>query len=359
MPELPELHGTANVINEHAIGRIFVRCKKSSVSKLPRVKVPKGQFAIHAESRGKELMIRLQPVGLADNKAMYVLCNMGMTGFFQVASSMKAVNRHAHLQFHAADGTVLSFVDQRRFGTWRPQKTPDWPAERGPDPVKDHDAFRRHVLATVQDRPQLFKGKPICEVLHNQSLFNGIGNYLRAEILHRAGVPPFAPAQAILAQLPLAPATGCPADLLTLCRDVPKEVIETCNDSMHKYERVEVQEADGALTEPRLWKKWLRVYGRDDASWAVDKDGRRIWFRGLPGQLYSRCAQKGHIARSKCKPKNYCKNYKTEAPASQRIADSPGEKVTRRVTGKRSLTTALAAERAKRACLSNACSAQP
>ena len=37
--------------------------------------------------------------------------------------------------------------------------------------------------------------KAICEVMLEQRYFNGIGNYLRAEILHRASVHPFTPAR--------------------------------------------------------------------------------------------------------------------------------------------------------------------
>merc|ERR1712232_426397 len=49
----------------------------------------------------------------------------------------------------------------------------------------------------------------------------------------------------------------------------------------------------GAGDEDGTWTQWLRVYGQDDASWALDKDGRRIWFHGPPGKLYRKCAQKG------------------------------------------------------------------
>lgn len=42
--------------------------------------------------------------------------------------------------------------------------------------------FRNHVLKNLHS--SVFK-KPICEVMLNQAYFNGIGNYLRAEILYR------------------------------------------------------------------------------------------------------------------------------------------------------------------------------
>eukprot|EP00747_Dinoflagellata_sp_TGD_P164488 gnl/TRDRNA2_/TRDRNA2_184482_c0_seq1.p1 gnl/TRDRNA2_/TRDRNA2_184482_c0~~gnl/TRDRNA2_/TRDRNA2_184482_c0_seq1.p1 ORF type:complete len:343 (-),score=66.35 gnl/TRDRNA2_/TRDRNA2_184482_c0_seq1:106-1134(-) len=295
MPELPELHGMSTVINEHAKGRTFMKCSKSAVSKLPTVRPPASCFTISAQSRGKELMMRLQPAASSAEKAVYILCNMGMTGFFEAAASAKEVHKHAHLRFYATDGTVLSFVDQRRFGTWRCLDQPHWPADRGPCPVMEYEAFRRGVVSAVAAKPDTFASKPICQVLHDQTIFNGIGNYLRAEVLHRAGVQPFAPAKAVLANLPEVLKSGGRQDLLAFCRDVPREVIDM---NLSKYQGGAAAAATDTDSEHSRWRKWLRVYGHDDASWAVDKEGRRIWFRGPPGKLFGKFAEKSHL-RSK------------------------------------------------------------
>ena len=51
--------------------------------------------------------------------------------------SASEIPKHAHLQFWTA-GTkhVLSFVDYRRFGSWRSNQ--DWSPDRGPDAVTDY-----------------------------------------------------------------------------------------------------------------------------------------------------------------------------------------------------------------------------
>mmetsp|Transcript_108026 Transcript_108026/g.304342 ORF Transcript_108026/g.304342 Transcript_108026/m.304342 type:complete len:295 (+) Transcript_108026:61-945(+) len=269
---------------------------------------------------------------------------MGMTGFFEAAPSAAASHRHAHLSFYAADGSVLSFVDQRRFGAWRCMKSPDWPADRGPDPVKEHSAFRLGVIAAVAARPELFDSKPICQVLHDQSIFNGIGNYLRAEILCRAGVPPFAPARKVLADLPEVAPLRDKADLLTLCRDVPKEVIEM---NLSKYQGGSAAAATGTDSEHGRWEKWLRVYGHDDASWAVDKEGRRIWFRGAPGKLYAQCAQKGSLdgragGRSSSAARRSSKDYFAGTPAAARKKPAGASaKATAAASTKRAATAAF------------------
>ncbi len=45
--------------------------------------------------------------------------------------------------------------------------------------------FREHVIGNLD---KTVFNKPICEVMLDQKFFNGIGNYLRAEILYRCGV---------------------------------------------------------------------------------------------------------------------------------------------------------------------------
>lgn len=59
----------------------------------------------------------------------------------------------------------------------------------------DYQNFRTNVLQNLEKRDF---NKPICEALLNQKYFNGIGNYLRAEILDRACVYPFARARDVL-----------------------------------------------------------------------------------------------------------------------------------------------------------------
>ena len=68
-----------------------------------------------------------------------------------------------------------------RFGRW--ELTDTWSDNRGPDPMFEYQEFRSNILDNLQDT--IFN-KPLCEVMHNQKYFNGIGNYLRAEIIFRS-----------------------------------------------------------------------------------------------------------------------------------------------------------------------------
>lgn len=58
----------------------------------------------------------------------------------------------------------------------------EWPCPGKPSRRPACSHRRENVLKNLDDKAF---DKPICEALLNQKFFNGIGNYLRAEILYR------------------------------------------------------------------------------------------------------------------------------------------------------------------------------
>ncbi|NXP66656.1 NEIL1 Endonuclease, partial [Chloropsis cyanopogon] len=201
--------------------------------------------------------------------------------------------RHAHLRFLTRESPprALCFVDPRRFGSWRLGDA--WQPERGPCVVSEYQAFRENVLKNLDDRAF---DKPICEVLLNQKYFNGIGNYLRAEILYRLKIPPFEKARTVLEalkeqeqerrkkdpSLTLSKKVKLRQenpDLLELCHTVPMEVImaeKQLSDPEHSdyYSAVE---------------KWLQCYLVPGMSSLRDRSGRTIWFQlGTPSHAGQR-----------------------------------------------------------------------
>mmetsp|Transcript_16070 Transcript_16070/g.13207 ORF Transcript_16070/g.13207 Transcript_16070/m.13207 type:complete len:125 (-) Transcript_16070:219-593(-) len=104
---------------------------------------------------------------------------MGMSGYFKLTLNGQE-HKHAHIKFHTHDGRSLSFVDVRRFGKWKQGVT--WNKDRGPDPTIEFEEFKTHVGKNLH---KAVFSKPIYETLMDQKFFNGIGNYLRAEILYR------------------------------------------------------------------------------------------------------------------------------------------------------------------------------
>ena len=96
----------------------------------------------------------------------------------------------------------------------------------------------------------------------NQTYFNGIGNYLRAEILHRRSTPPFDKAKDSIDDA-----------LLRMCKTVMEEAMEL---------------EEGILYENKdKFNNWLRCYAKEGMDNLVDGQGRTIWFSPNvgPGQM--------------------------------------------------------------------------
>jgi endonuclease VIII-like 1 len=138
-------------------------------------------------------------------------------------------------------------------GGW---KVGSWGADRGPDPITEHAKFAKNVLKNLSKKP--FEGE-ICELLLDQKYFNGmcpcfthlfssiylrantlvaslvlgIGNYLRAEVMYRAGISPFSVAHDVFKNTSrnldfnsVNEASDKGLIVLYLCKKIPEEVIE-------------------------------------------------------------------------------------------------------------------------------------
>ncbi|NXP28384.1 NEIL1 Endonuclease, partial [Scytalopus superciliaris] len=262
----------------------------SAVGRGPEVPFRSEAYRISATARGKELRLTLSaqqhPPGAAAPRQDLVF-RFGMSGSFRLCPAAE-LPRHAHLRFLTRESPprALCFVDVRRFGSWRLGDA--WQEERGPCVVSEYQAFRENVLKNVDDRAF---DVPICEALLNQKYFNGIGNYLRAEILYRVKIPPFEKARTVLEalkdkdqekkkdpSLTLSKKVKLMRknqDLLELCHTVPMEVI-TAGKQLFDAEHADNYAA---------FKEWLQCYMVPGMSCLRDRQGRTIWFQGEPGPM--------------------------------------------------------------------------
>ncbi|XP_023365719.1 endonuclease 8-like 1 isoform X2 [Otolemur garnettii] len=217
MPEGPEVHLASHFVNEACGGLVFGGCvEKSPISRNPEVPFESTAYCISASARGKELRLTLSPLPGAQppQEPLALVFRFGMSGSFQLVPG-DALPPHAHLRFYTAPPgprLALCFVDIRRFGRW--DLGGEWQLDRGPCVLLEYEQFRENVLRNLADKAF---DRPICEALLDQRFFNGIGNYLRAEILFRLRIPPFEKARTVLEALqqrrlgdpgPLAP-KGC------------------------------------------------------------------------------------------------------------------------------------------------------
>lgn len=255
MPELAELRLTADYINEAAGDVKFIAAKKNPEHKGEELDIPFKKFKIRAQARGKELV-----VGILDRYSDQILpirWTMGMSGYFKLTNTGNEP-KHAHMIFYTDDGCSLSFVDVRRFGKWKSGVW--WNKDRSPDPTTEFTEFKENILNNLNRAA--FK-KPIYETLMDQKFFNGIGNYLRAEILYR--IPTLHPATTGREAIESHP------EILDLCRDIPNMAYIKGGGSIKDW----VNPFTGAK---EIYENFMICYGRKGMGQLIDRNGRRFWF---------------------------------------------------------------------------------
>ncbi|XP_039588177.1 endonuclease 8-like 1 isoform X1 [Passer montanus] len=333
MPECPELHLAGRFINGACGALVFAGgVERSAVGRGPEVPFRSEAYGISAVARGKELRLTLSALDRAAGPpAQDLVFRFGMSGSFRLCPAAE-LPRHAHLRFLTRESPprALCFVDPRRFGSWRLGDA--WQPERGPCVVSEYQAFRENVLKNLDDRAF---DKPICEVLLNQKYFNGIGNYLRAEILYRLKIPPFEKARTVLEalkeqeqerrkkdpSLTLSKKVKLRQenpDLLELCHSVPMEVI------MAEKQLLDPEHPDYYAT----FKNWLQCYLVPGMSSLRDRNGRTIWFQGEPGPM----APKGQRPRKT--PRKKSPQLKAEPEAASPEVTPRASKQRRRAAAK-------------------------
>ena len=252
MPELAELKFTSDYVNQASEGATYVRVEKNPVHKCDDLDIPFESFKIKAKSKGKEMVLYFLDEN--SDKFIPVRITMGMSGHFKLTNTGDEA-KHAHLKFYRKDGTTLSFVDVRRFGKWKQGLV--WSDNRGPDPTTEYKAFWDNVMTNLTKLK-----KPLYEMLMDQKYFNGIGNYLRAEIIFRAGdVDPFLPAGMQFARYP---------KLLDLCRDIPLLAYAKGGGSIKDW--------DNPFGDEAIQERFMLCYGNAKMAKRKDRNGRTFWY---------------------------------------------------------------------------------
>ena len=252
MPELAELKFTSDYVNEVSEGMTYVGVKKNPVHKGDELEIPFEKFKVKAQSKGKEMVLYILDKG--SDQLIPIRMTMGMAGHFKLTNTGQEP-KHAHLKFFRNDGTTLSFVDVRRFGKWKQGLA--WSENRGPDPTTEYDMFWTKIMTNLTKL-----NKPLYETLMDQKYFNGIGNYLRAEIIYRAeDVDPFLPAGMQIAKYP---------KILELCRDIPLLAYAKGGGSIKDW--------DNPFGENSIQEKFMLCYGNDTMAKRKDRNGRTFWY---------------------------------------------------------------------------------
>jgi endonuclease VIII-like 1 len=267
MPELSEVKIMSEFINAIQDNSCFF----DTIEKSPESKVNTELdifggtvFTIRAESRGKELMLILEQVGDIEGATKHkLLCNMGMSGNWvyirKNSIQLEKALKHSHLRFQTTSGNWLLLHDVRRFAKWR--WVDDWSSNRGPCPLTEYNQFAEYLKTNWQKSKDF--DKPLCEFLMNQKWFNGIGNYIRAEVLYRLDVDPFQPAKNLI--------LGEINQLITIIHLAFRDTYAMGGGQLKDWKN-----PNGS--SEKNFNEWIKCYSKSSSSCIIDKSGRKFWF---------------------------------------------------------------------------------
>jgi formamidopyrimidine-DNA glycosylase len=188
MPELPEVARTVHSLSQIIKG-----------GTLEEVIIHSGRYAKHGDPAGLENFRNDLPAKIDDinfqgkliifeftgssGKKWWAWNTLGMSGGWRNDWS-----KHGHVEFRCKFLSVF-FTDIRNFGTLKFTDSLDETNKKkrtiGPNHLSDeisNELFKQRLMK--------YPNKTLPEVLMNQSLIGGIGNYIKAEVLYRAGVSP-------------------------------------------------------------------------------------------------------------------------------------------------------------------------
>lgn len=187
MPELPEVARTAKSLHQAMAG-----------SQILEVKIHSGRYSRHGHPEGLDGFSLNLPVVVnsvsfkgkfilftASNpvSTWYIWNTLGMSGSWK-----KERSKHGHVEF-VTEKESFFFTDMRNFGTLKFVNSLDETIKKlntiGPD----------HLSSEISDshfKERLLKRKnaTLAEVLMDQKIIGGIGNYIKAEVLYRARISP-------------------------------------------------------------------------------------------------------------------------------------------------------------------------
>ncbi len=237
MPELPEVETIKNDLRKVILGKRIIRVDIFS----PKLIKEPGPAVFKKSLEGariKEILRRGKLLILELSGGKFLTVHLKMTGQLVVPGGQKS----SRVFFALSGGLSMDFNDQRLFGELR--LVSDWKKlafirRLGPEPFD---------LTSADFQDMLLKRKTaIKPLLLDQSFIAGIGNIYAAEILFRAKIGPFRPANSLTKQ-----------EQLLLYRQLQRvlaSAIKHGGSSVDDYVRVSGKKGD--------YGRLHRVYGRE------------------------------------------------------------------------------------------------
>lgn len=255
MPEWAETRLMSEFVDRTITNRTIVSITKNPKSKNADLALNPNVFPATAAvyHRGKETLLIFMPkLGV---KGWSLRVQYGMSGHWEHHKTQFG-NKHSLLSLELSSGTFLEFVDPRRFGRWKLGKYEmEWSSQ-----CPDLFSSMLPTYIKLQQKLPNFGKKLLCDIMLDQKVWFGIGNYLRAEIIDRANINPFKPFKDV--------SEDEMTQLIEITRQVITESYNIGGGKLFTWKN--------PLTETPSASTWLKCYKVKD--WCIDASGRRFWF---------------------------------------------------------------------------------
>lgn len=195
MPEGPEVNVIKDGLNRELKGSIITKIEIPEKSKFVK-KSPDGynDFVSSLPLKIKEIKSKGKLLYFECDGGWIILCRLLMSGGWY----LKPHPKHNHLiveyQVPGSEKKTdkIYFVDPRHFGTLKfTTSNSDLSKELnkiGPDLLLDKNITKDNYISTMKQNK--YKTWEITKILMDQSIFSGIGNYLKSEILYACKISP-------------------------------------------------------------------------------------------------------------------------------------------------------------------------
>ncbi len=264
MPEGPEVRKTADWLKSNVEGCIIRsvdfagRFVKQPIERLQELQNKK---CVNVRCRGKVMILDFE-------NDVSAISTLGMSGRWT-----RLEDKHAALklgcEWPPTRGIMpIYYVDQRRFGNFKIVDTRVATSrldELGWDALQDPGGYGKIFARATK---YLKKATPIGEVMLDQEVFAGVGNYIRAEAMYRAKINPWKAYRDVIY-----------TDTTRLCIAVAEVMKESYSRGGATLETF--YDGDGNRGDQ---VDFLEVYGRihdphgNIVTRKKDKNGRTVWY---------------------------------------------------------------------------------
>jgi formamidopyrimidine-DNA glycosylase len=227
MPEAPEVKLLSETIEKGILNKTVREAKILNGKYLEKMSIPNWKAlqeslplkVSRVGCKGKLAYLTFEPKG---GQSMSIGIGFGMTGTVHFQPNPD----RDHIQLICTDGTVMCYEDYRRFGNWAV-----YPTEQ--DLSTKLDSLGIDLLGPLPSDETVLKtfrsknGWNICKCLMEQSLFSGVGNYIKSESLYRHAINPLSRVRGL--------SDGELIDLFKTCRDIAQEAYQLQGSSFISY----------------------------------------------------------------------------------------------------------------------------